>query len=155
MAVQSTYTQSHTAAMPGVAATSTEPEMLSQVNADSVDLAFGDCVQFDTSANGVAKLASGTPMGILVRAGRFDDTSDVSTDFAKVKPGKQVAVATHGIVWVRVTATVTRGAGAHAVKAGGFRETSDAVNTVDISTKARFLTAASADGLAMLQFDFV
>lgn len=155
--VQTTYSATHDASMPGVPTNSQEPEMMACTNANaSADLSFGDAVQLNTATrNGVETLASGEVAGIVVRSAHFDYEQDLNTTGTGVKVGKTLLVAHRGTVWVAVTTNVTRGDRAYAVKAGGFRNSADSTNTVDITGKARFLSTSLAGGLAELQFDFV
>lgn len=157
--VQVTYGAA-TAAEPGLPATQDAPTTMTQINAEASAVQyFGSVTAMDTSSNnGCILPAAATAdllLGIIVRDISQSAETDLNTAMTGVNASRAMAVATKGTIWVAVVDGCTRGARLHVVKASGAcRASADSTNTIDATSKGRFLTNASAGGLAKLEFDF-
>jgi hypothetical protein len=147
-------------AEPGQPAMQDAPVLITQINAEASAVQyFGHVAAMDTSSNnGCILPASATAdelLGIVMRDITQSAETDLNAALTGVNASRAMAVATKGTVWVTVVDGCTRGDRLHVVKASGAcRASADSTNTIDATAKGRYLTNASAGGLAKLEFDF-
>lgn len=159
---QSTYAQTMTAGFPGMKADLVDDYVRSYVNAEATaEIPFGVAV-VQGAADGSAILAVGagvTWVGVVLHSHNYDPTYDLGT--TGLKPKKTMNVLSRGTVWVQVENAVTvnsrafmrHTAGAGGTQKGAFRGDADTATAIE-ARGCRFLTAASAGGVAMLECDF-
>lgn len=129
---------------------------------------FGVAVARSASGPGrqFTNLAAGTTgvAGITVYSYNHQPgtTGDLDSS-GNLKPGSQLDILDEGRVYVIVEEAVLPEDRPHVRVAasganttiGGFRKSADGANSVDITRQGKFLTAAPAGGLAVLEVDFL
>lgn len=145
-----------------------DPEMISGFNAEpTMAMQFGTAVsriasgpgrQFQNLAAGITSVA-----GILAYAYNHQPGTTGDLDGSgQLKGNAQLDVLTEGHVYVLVEEAVLPEDRPHVrvvasganTTIGGFRKSADSTNSVDMTRQGKFLTAAPAGGLAVLEVDF-
>jgi hypothetical protein len=126
----------------------------------SAELPFGLMVRYGSTNQDALQLTatSNDFAGILVHSHAYAKPQELGDE--GLKPNVAIDVLTHGRVWVRVEDDVLMGdpvrvrcVAAGAEKAGAFRTDADGTDCVDISAFARWVSPASAGGLAQLEIN--
>lgn len=155
MAVQTTYTTTHTAAVEGAVVDGQIKNVRSAVAA-TVAIPMGRFVARGAS-DGTVKLptatgeVTATGMGVAIRV--QDDAAN-SSDVLQYEIGRNVSVLDFGVVWVKTEEAVVAGdnafvrfaSGGGGTLLGSFRKSADTATAVALPG-AYFLAAAGAAGL--------
>lgn len=167
MPMQTDYSFAPAVAVEGqLACRENEARIDSCYNADAVSILFGRAVEgasaTDEKAVKLPNVETDTVKGFTVRThsiapdprGELDDTLGV-------KVGGQLNVLRQGTIWVKVRTgcapedklwVQTVSTGGRLI--GGAENADDGSNTIDCTTKGRFVTYAAALGLAKLYVNF-
>lgn len=162
--MQLAYTDAHPNARAGLVHTRERDQAYIQGEA-SAEIAFGRFVALKAGAQDglepIAVLPSAT-LTKLVGAVEFTHVYNRETALGSVgvKPSEALKVLEAGLIWVEVETAVAVDDKAHvrlvangaATKIGIVRNAADSTNTVALGG-SRFRTAASANGIALLEFD--
>lgn len=164
MAVQTTYSQSMTAAFAGMLADGSANDCIAMRNdEETASIAFGRAVKFGSATDGTSAVlpAAETDVvaGLVVHSHAYASNELDSTG---VKVGGILNVLRKGRIWVTVEDAVVPGdrlwvravAGGDPEFLGGLLPADDGTDTIDCTGQGQFLTAAAAGGLAILEVDF-
>jgi hypothetical protein len=153
-----------TIAFAGMLADMCEHDIRTAVSVESsAEIPFGVMVAHDTTSDGAKLPAASTAkcMGVVTHSHAYDKPNELGT--TGLKPKAVLNVLTRGRAWVTVEETVAVGdrgyiryaAGAGGTQLGGFRKSAVTNETIDVTKNVKFLTAASAAGLALAEFDMM
>lgn len=147
--VQTTYTENQVVGVHGQIADGTPCIVDSYVLEGSNDVEFGTVVYQGTNDNGCSQVEANAAnyLGVAVK-----DPTRYPGDMDEYKPGSVVNVLSKGDIFLRVATAVTAGSNANFINATGVLSTEAAGTTM---TRARWMTAAAANGIAKLRVDII
>ena len=152
MTIQTSYSENIADAREGMLVNSRHCEVVSYEA--EADVAFGVAVHQGTAADQIAKGVDGSAsspfavtkyVGVTVR----DRTRAPGDD--EYKEGSNAAVLIRGDIWLKVPSAVAIGDDVTAVEATGVLSTVTAADGQFLIPNARWITAAAANGLAILR----
>lgn len=159
---QLTYPDRMVVAFPGMKADLAEDYCRSYVNAEaSAEMPFGICVAQGTAYNQAILPVDANSIlaGVIVHSHDYVPTLELGT--TGLKPKTSLSIMIQGTIYVLVeeavavndTAYVRHTASGGNTQKGAWRKSADTATAI-IVRGARFLTAASSGGLAVVQVDF-
>lgn len=126
----------------------------------SAEMPFGVCVVFGTTEQGVKLPAAVTDnvKGIVGHSHAYDKTRELGD--TGIKPKCQVNVVRRGQIYVTVEEAVAPGDRAYVRYAGSgqkgaFRKSEVSGETIDVTLECQFKTVTAANGLAIVDCDFI
>jgi hypothetical protein len=161
--IQETYPLSPGLALPGMRADSSWGDTITMINTGADQIGFGYAVarnsgsaQSAKSMDAIANLVA----GILVRTEAY---APEQLGTLGPLPKNTLNVMRKGRLWVICEngctvgqkALFLRGVAAGAEVKGALRSAADSTDTVDMSGRGEWMTAAAAGALAILEFDFL
>jgi hypothetical protein len=162
MAVQTSYAQNMLPAFPGMKADLAPGYARSMAQGEaSAEVPFGVAVA-QGSADDTCILPSGSGakiVGVALHSATYQPLYQLGT--VGLKPKTTVNVMEKGTVWVTVEENVAKEdpvfirhtAGAGGTQLGAFRKSADTASAIQ-QKGCRYLTSASAGGVAMVEVDF-
>ena len=152
--IQTSYTENIADAREGMIANQRSCEMASYEVEDTAGIGFGVAVHQGTSSDQISigvDGSSSTPFAVTKYVGiTVRDRTRVPGD-DEYKKGAIAAVLIRGDIWVKVGAAVSIGDDVTVVASTGVLSSTTAADDQHLIPNARFLTAASANKLALLR----
>lgn len=156
MAVQTTYPENMPIGFAGQIVKNDSTIALTNGEA-SAELAFGQAINWG-STDGTVLSPDNLADVICGLVGHRHGYADAELGTTGVKPGAVIEVVRKGQMVVKCENGCTVGQRLYVRIAGGtegaLRSAADGVNTIDSTGQGVWLSAAAADGLALLEFDF-
>lgn len=160
MSPQLSYSRTQAVAFAGMKVDLTDDYVRSYANTEaSAEMPFGVMLALGTGEQDAILPASGTAklIGVLLHSHDYGDR-DVGT--TGVLPKGALSVLSRGTVWVTVEEAVAVGdrpfirfaTGAGGSQKGAWRKSADTATALELKG-GRYVTAASANGLAQVEFD--
>lgn len=157
---QTSYTETHAVAFAGMKVDGSPATQDSLVNGEaSAEIPFGAAVtKGTTDTNALLPDASNDVVIGIAMHSQSHGKAELGT--TGIKPKVTFSVITKGRVWVKVEEAVVKGdlayvryaSGAGGSQKGSFRKSADTSTALQLKG-GRYLTSASANGMAQLEFD--
>lgn len=164
---QTTYLAAHPVGLAGALVDASENDVISRILSDATSIPFGVGLKEGTTGGtncAVPAAAGARIIGVALRTDNYENRSLTTT--LAIAQKDVVSVLRRGRVWVLVEQDVVVGddvfvrhtARLTNTQLGGFRTDADTASSVDyaaVLANARFVSAASAGGLAQLEIDLL